>query len=214
MTNRGYCLPATPKGHRSHLAQHRNTYAFVYSFGYISFFFELGKIGPINHISTIITIQFVEANVTGWIQYTVSLSNKKPARCRDGLNHQRHLPRFRKEIVMQPGVVMGKKNTHAWVGVIPSNDFLTFVIRIDLIVDIHQAVLGKGQVNTPLPRIASRQGMLDNNKLLVILVHTPLTYKNTADLVLHITYGMDTDAAVCRLCHKDRYERIQAGSIV
>src|SRR5574341_558936 len=203
MTNRGYCLPATPKGHRSHLAQHRNTYAFVYSFGYISFFFELGKVGPINHISTVITIQLVEAKVTAWIQYAIFLSNKKPARCRDGFNHQRYLPRLRKEVAMQPGVIMGKKNTHAGMGVIPSNNLLTFVIRIDLIMDIHQAILSKGQVNTPLPRIAGRQGMLNNNKLLVILVHTPLTHKNTADLILHVTYGVDTNAAVCRLRHKD-----------
>jgi hypothetical protein len=68
--------------------------------------------------------------------------------------------------------------------VVPSDDFLSLVVVIDLVVNIYEAILGKRQVDTSLPRIPCRQSMLNDNKLLVVFVQAPLAHEDASHLIL------------------------------
>ena len=57
---------------------------------------------------------------------------------------------------MQPGIVMRKKDAHARMGMIPAHNSFTFEAFFDLVMEVHKAVLGERQIDTPLKRMASR----------------------------------------------------------
>src|SRR5512143_2349303 len=105
-------------------------------------------------------IQLVEPEITGGGEDTVVLPYKETTAGRVRLDYQRHLPGLGKEVLVQPGVVMREADPHAGVGVIPANDLLPFMMRVNLIVNSHQGILGKGQVDAALTGMAGREGML------------------------------------------------------
>ena len=119
------------------------------------------------------------------------------------LYDQRHLPRFGEEVAVQPGVIMGEKDAHAGMRMVPADDLLSLVVGIDLVMNIDETVLRKSQINTSLPGVARRQGVLDNDKLLVVLIQAPLTHQNTAHLIFQVADRVYADTTIRRLGHKD-----------
>ena len=83
---------------------------------------------------------------------------------------------------------MRQEDTPTRVSVIPADDLLSLVMRVDLLVNIDQTILGERQIDASLSCMACRQGMFDNDELFPLLgVHTPLSHQYTSHFVDHIT---------------------------
>src|SRR5512143_2998499 len=105
---------------------------------FLLLFFDLNKMFQVDHAAAETAIQLVETEVTAGVQNAGPLPDKKASKGSVRLHDQRHLPRLGEEVVMQPGIVVREKNAHAWVRVIPADDLLALVVRVDLFVDVDQ----------------------------------------------------------------------------
>ena len=78
-----------------------------------------------------IIIQFIKPVVAAGFEYSICLPDEEPASFTVRFHYQRHLPRFRKEVVVQPGIIMGEKNAHMWVGMVPTDDDILGIFFVD-----------------------------------------------------------------------------------
>src|SRR5688500_4637822 len=111
---------------------------------------------PVNHGSSQVAVQFIKAKVSSGVKGTVIATDEKSGHGSMRLHHQRHLPWLREEIFMQKGIIVGKKNSHARMCVIPTHNLSSAVILFDLFVKLNNRILCERQVHTPLAGMACR----------------------------------------------------------
>src|SRR6266498_10744 len=185
------------------------------SVSFLLFIFVLDEVLPIDHASPKAAIQFIKTEVATRVEQTRFLTDKESTERSMRLYNKRHLPGLRKEVIVQPGIIMGEKDSHTRVGVIPANDLLPVMVLFNLVMNIDNAILCEREIDGALFGIACRQSMINKDELFSLFgIDTPLPYQKTSDLILHITRRMNTDTTVSRLRHKDAYQRFQACIII
>src|ERR1041385_5180153 len=100
------------------------------------------------------------------------------------------------------------------MGMEPSHDLFTFKTLVDLIVQVHNRILCKCQIDAALPCVTGWQNMFDNDELFAcLLIQTPITDQRAAHFHIR-TAGVDTNTYVCGSRHKDRYVRLKSAVII